>query len=289
VTTPTLATGCGAEQLRRARDPQRGVPRVVRGPCWLSSGRGPLSFLYYGVAPRCATTPSAARGRRDASATGAPRIWLGPTTRKSSAVVDEALPYEGDVRGFIRSRCRWRGPRSGLRRWARTISAAATRSCTGSSTRWPGPRRWPRGRWAAGPYDVIRDGVDGLLARNKAEWRDQLRRLAASPRCERTWPAVPGNGSWPSTTSVSAPRSGPTRSAGPPSHAGRGALRVLTPGLAEPQVQERSRRRVRGTGEPGPPPDGQGRSRRGARDSSSELRGDRDVCWPEEAADQPRS
>jgi spore maturation protein CgeB len=31
-----------------------------------------------------------------------------------------------------------------------------------------------------GPYDVIRDGVDGLLARNKAEWRDGLRRLAGS-------------------------------------------------------------------------------------------------------------
>jgi Glycosyl transferase family 2/Glycosyl transferases group 1 len=32
-----------------------------------------------------------------------------------------------------------------------------------------------------GPYDVIRDGADGLLARNKAEWRDGLRRLAGSP------------------------------------------------------------------------------------------------------------
>jgi hypothetical protein len=33
-----------------------------------------------------------------------------------------------------------------------------------------------------GPYDVIRDGVDGLLSRNKAEWRQNLRRLAASPQ-----------------------------------------------------------------------------------------------------------
>ena len=32
-----------------------------------------------------------------------------------------------------------------------------------------------------GPYDVIRDGVDGLLARNKAQWREQLTRLATSP------------------------------------------------------------------------------------------------------------
>jgi glycosyltransferase involved in cell wall biosynthesis len=32
-----------------------------------------------------------------------------------------------------------------------------------------------------GPYEVIRDGVDGLLARNKAQWRDALRSLAGSP------------------------------------------------------------------------------------------------------------
>ena len=31
-----------------------------------------------------------------------------------------------------------------------------------------------------GPYDVIRDGEDGLLARTPADWARQLRRLAAS-------------------------------------------------------------------------------------------------------------
>jgi glycosyltransferase involved in cell wall biosynthesis len=31
-----------------------------------------------------------------------------------------------------------------------------------------------------GPYDVIRDGVDGLLARTPGEWARQLRRLAGS-------------------------------------------------------------------------------------------------------------
>jgi hypothetical protein len=32
----------------------------------------------------------------------------------------------------------------------------------------------------AGPYDVIRDGKDGLLARTPADWERQLRRLSAS-------------------------------------------------------------------------------------------------------------
>ena len=32
-----------------------------------------------------------------------------------------------------------------------------------------------------GPYDVIRDGTDGLLARTPADWERHLRRLAVSP------------------------------------------------------------------------------------------------------------
>ena len=37
----------------------------------------------------------------------------------------------------------------------------------------------------AGPYDVIRDGVDGLLATSRADWERHLRRLAASPELRR--------------------------------------------------------------------------------------------------------
>jgi glycosyltransferase involved in cell wall biosynthesis len=32
-----------------------------------------------------------------------------------------------------------------------------------------------------GPYEVIRDGEDGLLARNKSEWRAAIKSLAQSP------------------------------------------------------------------------------------------------------------
>ena len=33
-----------------------------------------------------------------------------------------------------------------------------------------------------GPYSVVRDGVDGLLARGSQEWHDAIKRLAASPQ-----------------------------------------------------------------------------------------------------------
>jgi glycosyltransferase involved in cell wall biosynthesis len=37
----------------------------------------------------------------------------------------------------------------------------------------------------AGPYDVIRDGIDGLLATSRADWERHLRRLAASPELRK--------------------------------------------------------------------------------------------------------
>ena len=39
--------------------------------------------------------------------------------------------------------------------------------------------RWPGG---PGPYDVIRDGVDGFLAHGRQEWSDAIGRLARSPQ-----------------------------------------------------------------------------------------------------------
>ena len=36
-------------------------------------------------------------------------------------------------------------------------------------------------RGGSGPYDVIRDGVDGLLARTRQEWYDQLKKLVKNP------------------------------------------------------------------------------------------------------------
>jgi hypothetical protein len=41
-------------------------------------------------------------------------------------------------------------------------------------------QRWPGGE-DAGPYNVIRDGVDGFLARGRQEWYDALKKLVKEP------------------------------------------------------------------------------------------------------------
>ena len=133
-----------------------------------------------------------------------------------------------------------------------------------------------------GPYEVIRDGVDGLLARNKAEWRDNLRQLAASPQMREE---LAGRARERVLTEYdvhqrAAEWADAFRWAA--EHAGRGLLRGLTRGLDRAQAQEMESRM-----------ESEARAnlahRRVARTRSIEeretlarLRGDRDVCWPEE-------
>jgi hypothetical protein len=108
------------------------------------------------------------------------RIWLGSDEPEIRAIVDEAHGYVDSVAGFAQDLAAARpaiglapvGPddysrsRSELHWLEYSMVGAAT---VASRT------------MGGGPYDVIRDGVDGLLARNKAQWREQLARLAASP------------------------------------------------------------------------------------------------------------
>jgi hypothetical protein len=138
-----------------------------------------------------------------------------------------------------------------------------------------------------GPYDVIRDGIDGLLARNKAEWRDNLRRLAASTQLRQD---LAGN----ARERVLADYDVRKRAAEwgdafrwAADHAGRGALRGSTRGLGPAQTREREhaiqsearaslahRRMVRARSVE-------------ERETMARLRGDREVCWPEGADDNP--
>ena len=179
VTTPVLAA-------RLARH-NRAI-RVVRNavvPEWYdhpdSHGERDLSFLYYGVAARLRDY-AICRDAVDsvAATTGAKRIWLGSEDEAVKAVVDEARPFVSEVRDFVGQLIAER-PAIGLApvgqddysrghselHWLEyTLAGAAT---VASRT------------MGGGPYEVLRDGVDGLLARNKSDWRDQLRRLAASP------------------------------------------------------------------------------------------------------------
>jgi glycosyltransferase involved in cell wall biosynthesis len=101
------------------------------------------------------------------------------------AAVDEALPWVDGPRAFARALVEAR-PDVGLAplldepfnrakselHWVEYALAGAATIASG----FPDP----------GPYDVIRDGVDGLLARDAADWERHLRRLAGSGelRCE---------------------------------------------------------------------------------------------------------
>jgi hypothetical protein len=129
--------------------------------------------------------------------------------------------------------------------------------------------------------------VDGLLARNKAEWRDKLRGLAGSPqlRTELAGRARERVLAEYDVRQRAAEWADAFRWAA--DHAGRARLRGLTRGLAAPDVQVRElavesearaglahRQMVRG---------------RTAQEAETlrRLRGDRETCWPEGAEHDP--
>jgi hypothetical protein len=184
VTTPTLAA---------AMNRYNSAVRVIRNavmPDWYEERSGsaavaaeprPLSFLYYGIGARFREY-SICRDAVDEAARrhGGRRIWLGSDEPHIRAAVDTAVPYLPDVGGFARTLASLRPAigvapvgqddfsrgRSELHWLEYSLAGAAT---VASRT------------MGGGPYDVIRDGVDGLLARNKSQWREQMGRLAASP------------------------------------------------------------------------------------------------------------
>jgi hypothetical protein len=286
VTTPTLAT-----RMRQFNSAVRVVRNAV-SPEWYvpvdpDSGPRPLSLLYYGTLSRLRDY-AICRDAVDATAhaTGAPRIWLGSDHPEVRAIVDRALPFEASVSGFARKLVEAR-PAIGL---APVGQDAFSRSH--SELHWleyslAGAATVASRTMGGGPYDVIRDGVDGLLARNKLEWREQLRRLAASEslrddlagrareRVLAEYDVHDRAAEWADAFRWAA------------EHAGRGALRGMYPGLAK---AERERKETAAESEARANLAHRQMARRRAideRETLERLRGDRDVCWPEEAADNP--
>lgn len=190
VTTPVLA-----ERHR----PYADVIRVVRNavePAWYATdGTAPAPvppgdprLLYY-AKPNRMRDYDVCRPAVDAVAArfpGARRVWLGALNAPAGgsaapviAAVDEVGPFVDTPAGFSASLAAAR-PHIGLAplvgdefdaakselHWLEyTMAGAAT-----VATRIPG----------GGPFDAIRDGVDGLLASTPAEWLGHLTRLAAS-------------------------------------------------------------------------------------------------------------
>ncbi len=188
VTTPILA-----DRLRPLNDAIRVVRNAV-DPSWyrLEEPAQPVDggprLLYYGSPTRMRdyAVCRAAVDEVVAAHPGARRVWLGAMGSPAGgspapviAAVDEVGPYIEGPQAFSRALAAAR-PDIGLAplvgdifdqakselHWLEyTMAGAAT-----IATRVPG----------GGPYDPIRDGVDGLLVSDRSEWDRALRRLVAS-------------------------------------------------------------------------------------------------------------
>jgi glycosyltransferase involved in cell wall biosynthesis len=184
----TAATPVLAERLRQHT---RGEVRVIRNavdPAWYAGTAEPglvgaTRVAYHGVPVRLRDY-QVARSAVDAVAASVPgvrRVWLGAAHEpRVAACVDEVRPWVDGLAEFGAALVS-AGPDIGLAplldepfnrakselHWLEYAMAGAATIATAFS----GP----------GPYDVIRDGADGLLARSHADWEDHLRSLVASP------------------------------------------------------------------------------------------------------------
>lgn len=183
----TTATPVLAERLRPHT---HGLVRVVRNavdPAWYGGGpeaglAGDPRVVYYGVPVRLGDYEVArpAVDRVAACVPGLRRVWLGAAHEpRVVACVDEARPW---VRG--------------LAAWARALAAARPDIGLAPLVDEPFGRAKSELHWVEyamvgaptiatafsgpGPYDVIRDGKDGLLAYSTRDWERHLRRLARS-------------------------------------------------------------------------------------------------------------
>jgi hypothetical protein len=163
-----------------ARAADGGEPQLGAGPDPAPAG-GPR-IVYHGSAARLPDY-QVARPAVDALAAVTPgtrRIWLGSADDRVRGIVDEARPWVAGVRGFA----------AGLAAAQPDIGLAPLRDTpydrARSELHWleyslVGAATVASGFAGPGPYDPIRDGVDGLLARTEEEWRSCLGRLVASP------------------------------------------------------------------------------------------------------------
>lgn len=188
VTTPVLA-----RRFAGYNDAIRVVRNAVQ-PAWYTPDplappvEGDPRILYYAKPNRmrdydvCRSAVDAAAARHP----GARRVWLGALNAPAGgsadpviAIMDEVGPFTDGAAAFAASLATAR-PHIGLAplvgdvfdqakselHWLEYTMAGAATVAT----------RMPEG----GPFDAIRDGVDGLLAESRQDWHDALERLVAS-------------------------------------------------------------------------------------------------------------
>jgi glycosyltransferase involved in cell wall biosynthesis len=184
-TTPLLA--------ERLASHTRAPIRVIRNaldPAWFEAGRpdGPAEapgnprVVYHGVALRLRDY-EIARPAVDAVAAEMPslrRVWLGGDATKLAAVVDEVRPWVRGVPEFAAALVAAR-PDIGLAPLQDTPYDRARSELHWLEYAFAGAATIVSGVDGPGPYDVVRDGVDGLVARSREDWERSLKMLAASP------------------------------------------------------------------------------------------------------------
>jgi hypothetical protein len=277
VTTPVLA-----RMAARYNDSVRVVRNAVDATWYVEPGvdaEEPTSqsgtrVLYYGAPSRLRDYGVCRDAVDDVAARtpGTRRLWLGAAADAGvRAVVDEAFPYVEGVEAFARALAATR-PDIGL---APVVGDAFDRAH--SELHWleysmVGAATIASRTMGGGPYDVIRDGVDGLLARNKAEWRDGLRRLVSSPGLRAD---LAGKARERVLTEYSADRRAEEWADAyrwAAEHGGRAAVRGRLAGAPSGDLVHRQR------------------ARRASAAASALLAGSRgsaDVCWPKGAGGAP--
>jgi glycosyltransferase involved in cell wall biosynthesis len=185
--TPVLAgrltphAGAEVRVIRNALDPAwyAGEPEPRLG--------GDPRVMYHGVASRlpdlALAVPALAAVAREFP--GLRTVWLGAAAEGPVAsVVDEVRPWVPGARAFAASLVAAR-PDIGL---APLVDSPYNRAR--SELHWleyalAGAPAIVSGHAGAGPYDVVRDGVDGLVAREPGDWQRHLAALAGSPELRR--------------------------------------------------------------------------------------------------------
>ena len=183
----TTSTPVLADRLAgRTKAPVR-VVRNALDPAWyrasgpVPGGDGQVRVVHHGSTARL---PEYAVARpavdRVAGATARiRRVWIGSTDARVAEAVDEVLPWVRGLPEFARALADAR-PDIGLA----PLRDTPYNRCR-SELHWleyslAGAATIASGFAGPGPYDAIRDGVDGLLARNAGEWEKHLRALVGS-------------------------------------------------------------------------------------------------------------
>jgi glycosyltransferase involved in cell wall biosynthesis len=182
VSTPALermATRFNAEVrlIRNAVEPEW-YPDAASVPDRLGEPR----LVFYGVPLRlrdyAVCVDAVAELRRAVPATR--RVWIGGDDAALREVADELVGYVAGSASFARALVEAR-PDIGLAPVADEPFNRARSELHWLEYSMAGAPTVASRLMGGGPYEVIRDVVDGLLARNRAEWRDALKSLARSP------------------------------------------------------------------------------------------------------------